>query len=576
VKKFSKLIAGALLGLPALSVAQDPRLYFDPPLSIVNVGDEVEVQILIDSNSELLLAVEATLDPGISDPDLTVVGGVGGVDVNSSNWNLLSVVNNVLGRINIVATRLPLDSISGTGIEVATFDVRVNTPGTHVMEFFDVGDVLGINSTTVTVLDGLASVGVQFDIENAVFTGILPEVSLQADVAVAEGNSGTTLVPVPVTLSVPLTQPVTFDLTLTDGSATLADSDYATTSTMFTIPAGVLGTTINVPVNGDLVSEGFESFEVMLSNPSPDIVGLTSDTATITIQNDDAPFDTDGDGVPDSEEATADNMGDGNNDGIQDYLQPEVASVFNPVSGGTTTVEAENGGQFTKVSIDPATGPYTGLPAGADFPFGLFCFDITLAAMQTEESVLLYGLSGDSYYSVNGSNAEEYLFQMSDSTGASTVAEGTRVFFNDGERGDFDSSANGLITSVSGPIIIVLSVGLDYFTAEVDNNNTSVELEWRTFEEINNQGFFIYRAIGKDGSDNLTLGEKINQTIIPAQGNEFQGHTYTYSDPLGLKALEQTRSYFLVDVELDGTQGVHGPFSTDDKFTSIDEWMNYE
>ncbi len=104
------------------------------------------------------------------------------------------------------------------------------------------------------------------------------------DASAAEGNSGTTPLTFPVTLSAAASQAVTVHYTTSDGSAT-APSDYAAASGTLTFAAGEKTKTIAVSVVGDLVMEPDESFTVTLSSPVNGVIDKA--TATGTISNDD-------------------------------------------------------------------------------------------------------------------------------------------------------------------------------------------------------------------------------------------------------------------------------------------------
>lgn len=88
-----------------------------------------------------------------------------------------------------------------------------------------------------------------------------------SDVALNEGNSGTTSFTFTVSLSVAIGQPVTVNYATANGSAT-SDSDYQGKSGTLTIPAGQTSGTVTILVNGDRVSEPDETFYVNLSNPT--------------------------------------------------------------------------------------------------------------------------------------------------------------------------------------------------------------------------------------------------------------------------------------------------------------------
>ena len=119
--------------------------------------------------------------------------------------------------------------------------------------------------------------------------GGTPTVNLSInDVSVLEGNAGTTTAAFTVTLSSPApTGGVTFDIATSDGTATVADNDYAARSlTGQTIPAGATTYTFAVTVNGDATPEPNETFNVNITN----VVGatLTDGLGIGTIINDDA------------------------------------------------------------------------------------------------------------------------------------------------------------------------------------------------------------------------------------------------------------------------------------------------
>jgi hypothetical protein len=86
------------------------------------------------------------------------------------------------------------------------------------------------------------------------------------DVTVTEGNTGSVNAVFMVTLSAASTQQVTVQYATANGTAT-AGIDYTATSGTLTFAAGQTSRTITVPVLGDSVAEGTETFVVNLSNP---------------------------------------------------------------------------------------------------------------------------------------------------------------------------------------------------------------------------------------------------------------------------------------------------------------------
>ena len=102
------------------------------------------------------------------------------------------------------------------------------------------------------------------------------------DVAVQEGDSGSTQASLSVTVSPPATGPVTVGWATANGTA-ISPGDYTAASGSLTIPAGGAGS-IAVAVTGDTALESFETFSVNLAGP----VGATiaDGQGIVTIAND--------------------------------------------------------------------------------------------------------------------------------------------------------------------------------------------------------------------------------------------------------------------------------------------------
>jgi Calx-beta domain len=110
-----------------------------------------------------------------------------------------------------------------------------------------------------------------------------PSVSI-GDASVTEGNTGTTTMSFPVTLSAASAQPVSVTYATADKTAT-TPSDYATTSGTLTFNPGEKSKTVSVGVVADTAIEQDEAFSITISGS----VGATIavGTATGTITNDD-------------------------------------------------------------------------------------------------------------------------------------------------------------------------------------------------------------------------------------------------------------------------------------------------
>ena len=93
-----------------------------------------------------------------------------------------------------------------------------------------------------------------------------------ADAAVTEGNAGTTDLVFKVSLSVAATEKVTVNYHTTDGTATIANSDYVAASGTLSFAPGETSQNITVVVNGDTKFEDDEVMHVVLDNSSPFVI----------------------------------------------------------------------------------------------------------------------------------------------------------------------------------------------------------------------------------------------------------------------------------------------------------------
>jgi hypothetical protein len=126
-----------------------------------------------------------------------------------------------------------------------------------------------------------------FDVSDADFSivgGTGPNASV-GDASVVEGNTGTTPVGVPVTLSAASVSPVTVDFTTAPGSATAPD-DYAIATGTLTFAPGQTVQNVTLSVVGETTVEPHESFFLNISNLSGGGT-ITDASAVVTILNDD-------------------------------------------------------------------------------------------------------------------------------------------------------------------------------------------------------------------------------------------------------------------------------------------------
>ena len=194
---------------------------------------------------------------------------------------------------------------------------------------------------------------------------VLPVLS-PGGAAVAEGNSGTTTVNVPIALSAPASTTVTVDYATVDGSAR-APSDYTTTSGTLTFVPGDTLETVPVAVKGDSEHEPQELFLVSLSNANGATIGGFYGLAFVFVNNDDPP----------------------------PVIKGGIGSV---VEGDTGTVALQipvrlSAPSGATVTVNWTTVPSTGLVPGQDYVSA--SGTLTFAPGDTEEFVSITVLGDD-------------------------------------------------------------------------------------------------------------------------------------------------------------------------------------
>ncbi|MGB5745596.1 MAG: C25 family peptidase propeptide domain-containing protein, partial [Desulfobacterales bacterium] len=108
------------------------------------------------------------------------------------------------------------------------------------------------------------------------------------------------------------------------------------------------------------------------------------------------------------------------------------------------------------------------------------------------------------------------------------------------------------------------AVNLLSFTAT--GQNESVQVSWQTAHEINNMGFYLYRADTQDGPFTL-----LNDKLIPGADFTTLGQAYEYID----RDVTRGKIYYyrLVDVDTSGKWTDHGPICVDwDADGLPDDW----
>jgi len=259
-----------------------------------------------------------------------------------------------------------------------------------------------------------------------------PTVSV-ANASVLEGDTGTTTLSLPVTLSGPAGHEIDVDYTTSDGTAT-AGNDYLAKSGTLVFAPGETTKLIEVTVNGDILVEGDETVTVTLSAPFNADLGTS--VATGTIMND---------------------------DNIGPKLIVADANVLEGNSGTTplTFTVSMVPASASNVTVDYTTSDGTAT-AGSDYTGA--SGTLTIAAGQTSGTIAA-SVIGDKTYEPN----ETLTLTLSNPVGA-TIVTGTAVgtILNDDKilttlttklvKGRTAIKAKGLIESATGGMNIKVSL----------------------------------------------------------------------------------------------------------------------
>ncbi|MCZ6683144.1 MAG: hypothetical protein O7B26_08170, partial [Planctomycetota bacterium] len=172
----------------------------------------------------------------------------------------------------------------------------------------------------------------------------------------------------------------------------------------------------------------------------------------------DTPPTGDADGIGDLIEDAAPNNGDGNSDGIPDSQQDNVTSLPN-MNGDYLTIAAPAGTMLANVASGDNPSP-ANAPPGVEFPAGFLSFEIlNLPASGIVDieitAHLPSGVTVNSYWKFGPEPADStphwYEFLFDGTTGATISGNVISLRFVDGQRGDADLTANGVIADPGGP-----------------------------------------------------------------------------------------------------------------------------
>ena len=186
------------------------------------------------------------------------------------------IVNSATANVDYVA-------ISGTltfepGTQTQTIELIIN--GDTEVETTELLQILLSNATNGAIGNALTDIEIVNDDEDPVIPNITA-----TNITVPEGNTGTSIATVTVTLSEATSNAVSIDFTTDNGTATLDDNDYIQKSGTLTFAPYAISQTIVFQVVGDSEPEDNETFQIKFGNPENGV--LLTNSITTTITNDD-------------------------------------------------------------------------------------------------------------------------------------------------------------------------------------------------------------------------------------------------------------------------------------------------
>jgi len=221
------------------------------------------------------------------------------------------------------------------------------------------------------------------------------------------------------------------------------------------LTAGVNNLNFLIP-NETAAGDTYARFRCTTDGP----VGIAGPGSDGEVEDYKITIEDDGDGVAYDEESGPnqdDHEYDGNNDGVADNVQPNVSSLHTDDGQNYVTIEVSGGHQIENMTAVPNPSP-ADAPEGVTFPYGFFEFQVTGLAPGEAITVTLYLPTGETlttYWKYgptpNNPVPHWYEFMYDGQTGAVINGNVIVLHFVDGQRGDDDLTANGVVTDQGAP-----------------------------------------------------------------------------------------------------------------------------
>lgn len=289
------ILDGATTGTVTLTVSDDDltEVLETATVSIsgfpvaLSGGNTTSVDIdLVDNDQTTLSVADVTVFEGASGSSTAMFTVVADNAVDSGFTVDYSTADGTATVVDGDYTAQPLTTLNFTGTAGQLLQFAIDVAGDQAVELDEtfLVNFLNLQAAGRNVVLDRSSATATITNDDAASLAI-------ADVRMAEGNSGTTVFEIDVTLSHDVDTAFTVDYSTVDGTA-VAGSDFTPVSGATLNFAGNSGEvqTAAVSVTGDTVAERDEAFQVVLQGlaiPGGRLVSIADGTADVTIADDD-------------------------------------------------------------------------------------------------------------------------------------------------------------------------------------------------------------------------------------------------------------------------------------------------
>ncbi|MDX1765359.1 MAG: S8 family serine peptidase [Candidatus Saccharimonadales bacterium] len=405
---------------------------------------------------------QGTFTAGTSTVALTGDGGVSG----SSTFNNLTISGKKTTTLEAAATQTISGTLTLTG-QNASNRATITSDSAGVQAIIAPGGT--VNAQSISVQD-LNNTGATITALNSIDLGnntgwVFPSIITSSPTAAFEGGDAGTYT---VELQTEPTDDV--DVTLTpDAESSIDVTSICFTNTTNNTPGCVqwdAPQTITVTADDDTDLENAHTTLISYSATSTgdaNYDGIPAADTSVKIYDNEELSDNDEDGVIDSIEKDGPNNGDANDDGTVDYIQPNVTTAINNITGGTTTLEISGCTSVDNFSVVEES-ELASQSTDYDFPLGLNDFTLTCPSAGDTATITVYYDDVEEineYYKVAGDGSVTDITSQvtigTDNIGGTAV---TTVSYDvtDGGSLDEDGLANGTIEDPAGYGVLAASL----------------------------------------------------------------------------------------------------------------------